>query len=377
MAVSIQKRLRPPVLIDLSLVALTLILVSFSLVMVYSTTGVVSQEKFHDALYYVKRQMFAAFAGVVLMFICAHLNVDFLKRISPYFFFVSFTLVLLTLLPGIGESAGGARRWIRLPFIRFQPSELIKVTFVLFLAGFLSRHEQNLHKFTEGIMKPFAMMGMIGVLLLKQPDFGSTAVIALVTLAMCAAAGARIRHLIFCVIALGICVVVLVKISPYRMQRIVTFLSPWNDASGKGYQLIQSLIAVGSGQWTGVGLGESQQKLFFLPAAHTDFIFAVIGEELGFVGCTALLCMFLLFLCRGLFLAGKLTSNTFAFSLAVGLTMLIVVPALLNTGVVTGLLPTKGMVLPLVGYGGSSLVASLISIGILLSLARSQQKGLI
>ncbi len=369
-----QRDLKPPFLIDVFMVMTTLALVGFSLVMVYSTTGIISQEKFGDPLYYARRQVVAAIVGITAMFIFSRVSTQKLKKISPFLIFFCLILLVGALIPGIGEISGGARRWVRLGFIRFQPGELVKVMYVLFIASYLGRREKELGGFREGIVKPFLILSVNAALFLMQPDFGSALVLAAVTVCMMTAAGVRLRYIAACIGVLLVCGGLLVVISPYRMGRVVSFMSPWADASGKGYQLIQSLIAVGTGQVTGVGLGGSQQKLFFLPAAHTDFIFAVIAEELGFVGCVSLLGLFLMFLWRGLKLAGRLSDDTFSFSLAVGLTCLIVVPALLNMGVVLGLLPTKGMVLPLVGYGGSSLVACLITIGILLSLTRSIQK---
>lgn len=367
-------KLRPPMISEPILVGLTLLLLSFSLVMVYSTTGVVSQEKFGDAFYYVKRQGAAAVVGLLLMVLFSRMSIDRLRTLSPYLLGVSIALLVATYIPGIGDAAGGARRWIHLGFIRFQPGEFVKVSFVVFMAGFLARHEGKLSSFAYGVVRPFLLVGLIAGLFLAQPDFGSSVIVALVAICMTGAAGAKIRHLLLISVAFLIPAVLLVVISPYRMRRIISFLSPWSDPSGSGYQLIQSLIAVGTGKWIGVGLGASQQKLFFLPAAHTDFIFAVVAEELGFVGCMALLGVFLFFLWRGLRIAGRVADDTFAFSLAVGLTLLVVLPALLNTGVVTGLLPTKGMVLPLVGYGGSSVVACLIGVGLILSIARWYQR---
>ena len=213
----------------------------------------------------------------------------------------------------------------------------------------------------------------IALLLLLQPDFGSTAILTMVILAMALAAGVKLRHILVlggtCLAMLG----ALIVISPYRMTRVLTFLSPMQDVQGKGYQLTQSLITVAGGNWTGTGLGGSVQKLFFLPAAHTDFIYAVIAEEWGFLGAVTVLAAFLIFLARGLKVASRLTDDTFSFSLTVGLTLLIVAPALINMGVVTGLLPTKGLVLPLLGYGGSSIMTSLAIVGILLALARESR----
>jgi cell division protein FtsW len=241
------------------------------------------------------------------------------------------------------------------------------------MAGFFARHESRIPSFIHGIVKPFLLVGMVAALLLMQPDFGSSAVIIVVVLAMALASGVRLGYMGLCSVVVALILGILVAISPYRMMRVVSFLSPFSDASGKGYQLIQSLIAVGSGEVWGVGLGSSQQKLFFLPAAHTDFIFAVISEELGFVGGLCIIAAFLVILWRGLLLAKGVRGDTFLFALAVGLTMMIVAPALLNVGVVIGVLPTKGMVLPLVGYGGSSLMACMAVVGLLIGIKREAE----
>lgn len=370
-----RRELRAPFVVEMPLVVTTVALVLFSVIMVYSTTGVLAQEKFGDSLFFFKRQAIAAGVGLILMFLCSRIDLSLLKRVSPYLFFICVGLLLLTMIPGIGDRAGGAQRWVQLPFIRFQPVEFIKIMFVIFIAGYYARHEGEVGNFLQGIIKPFFLFGFLAVPLLLQPDFGSTAVIAIVTFGMAVALGVKLRWVAIGLIGAALTAGVLVYLSPYRMMRILSFLSPMADASGKGYQLIQSLIAVGTGEVTGVGLGGSQQKLFFLPAAHTDFIFAVIAEELGFVGCLCVVAAFLLFLWRGLALAGRLADDTFECALAVGLTLLIVAPAFLNMGVVLGILPTKGMVLPLVGYGGSSLIASLVGVGFLLALARSFQKN--
>ncbi|MBX7145276.1 MAG: putative lipid II flippase FtsW [Oligoflexia bacterium] len=365
-------RLKPPLFVDAGLVMTVLILVGFSIIMVYSTTAIVAQERYGDAYYFVKRQGIAAGLGLCLMLLLSRCSVEWLRRWSPFMLFACLGLLLITLIPGVGHRAGGAQRWINLGLMRFQPAEAVKVFFIVFIAGYWSRHETKIPEFVPGVVKPFMLVALVAGLLLMQPDFGSAAVIAVVTLAMALAAGVRLRYVLYSGLVAAICACVLVVVSPYRMQRIVSFLAPWEDASGKGYQLIQSLIAVGTGQATGLGLGGSQQKLFFLPAAHTDFIFAVVAEELGFVGSICLLAIFLVLMWRGLRLAASLVDDTFAFSLAVGLTLLLVAPALLNIGVVIGLLPTKGMVLPLVGYGGSSIVTCLAAVGLLLALKRHE-----
>lgn len=369
------KELKPPSAIDYVLVAAVALLVGFGLVMVYSTTGILSQEKLGDSLFYAKRQCLSAVLGVCLMLLCYRIPSDLLRRASPFLFVASLLLLVLPLVPGIAERAGGASRWAKFGPIRFQPAEFVKLFMVIFMAGFFARHEHRISSFVHGIVKPFALVSSVAALLLMQPDFGSSAVIVLVVLGMALASGVRLWHMALCTVAAALCLGTLVLISPYRMMRVVSFLSPFADASGKGYQLIQSLIAVGTGQVSGVGLGSSQQKLFFLPAAHTDFIFAVIAEELGFIGGVLVIAAFLVILWRGLALARSVGHDTFLFAAAVGLTLLIVVPALLNVGVVIGLLPTKGMVLPLVGYGGSSLMTCMAVVGLLLGIRREARDG--
>jgi cell division protein FtsW len=356
------------------LITLSVILICFSLIMVYSTTGVVALEKFGDSYFYVKRQAISACIGFALMFIASRINIQWLKKISPYFFYICLGLLLATYLPGIGDRAGGAQRWLNLGIVRFQPGEFVKVLFIIFIASLIAKSEGRLSEFFTGIIKPFLFVGAICALFLKQPDFGSSAIISIVTLGLIAASGARIRYLALLFCGLVVTAAALVVMSPYRMKRVTSFLQPWADPAGSGYQLIQSLIALGSGDIGGVGLGSSQQKLFFLPAAHTDFIFAVIGEELGMIGCLILMSVFFLFFVRGIILAGRVAEDTFSFCLILGMTLLIVVPAMLNAGVVTGVLPTKGMVLPLVGYGGSSIISCLGGIGLILAVVRDQVK---
>lgn len=356
------------------LLSVTALLV-LSMVMIYSTSGVVSQERLGDAYFYVKRQGIALVVGLLFMTILSKLNIAKLRQISSLFLLLSLILLALVLVPGLGSRSGGATRWLKLGPISFQPVEYVKLFMVVFIAGYISKYEAELKEFIPGLLKPFFLVSLIAALLLLQPDFGSTAVITIIALAMLLASGTRIKHLALCAILASVSAGLLIASSPYRLQRVLTFLAPWDEPKGKGYQLIQSLIAVGSGRLTGQGLGSGQQKLFYLPAAHTDFIFAVIAEELGFIGCLGVLVLFGLLLWRGILIAGRLADNIFAYSLAIGVTALLVVPAFLNMAVVTGLLPTKGLALPLISYGGSSLSASLMAVGILLALSRAALKS--
>jgi len=348
----------------------TLIVVAFGLVMIYSTTAVVAEEKFGDALFFVKRQGLAAAIGIVFMIGAANLNLNKLKQYTHILFPISLFLLLLIFIPGFGLKGGGALRWIGFGPLRFQPVEIVKVLMIFFTAGYVSRYEKQMPTFKYGIAMPLVILSLIGFPLLLQPDFGSAVVISLLVMIVMFAAGSSLKFIALGSVFLGGLASVLVLISPYRLKRILAFLDPFSDSSGQGYQLIQSLIAIGNGGLSGVGIGESQQKLFFLPAAHNDFIFAVIGEELGFIGCATLLLLFLVILWRGIRTAVNFSNDSYYFGLSLGLTLLIVIPAILNMGVALGLLPTKGLVLPLVSYGGSSLIASLVAIGLLLAVCR-------
>ena len=365
-----RKDLKPPLFYDPILLVVTLALVFFSIVMIYSITGVTALDKYGDDLYFVKRQILGAVLGFGLMWFFSRVSVERLKQVTPYLYFVAVGLLLLTYIPGLASEAGGAQRWINLGILKLQPVELVKICVVIFMAGFFARRENDMQSFITAIIVPMVYFAPIALILLLQPDFGSTAILTFAIVAMSFVSGIWMRHVAILIGLIVSAFSVLVVVSPYRMSRVLTFLSPMQDLQGKGYQLMQSLITVSGGNWFGLGLGESMQKLYFLPAAHTDFLFAVIAEEWGFVGAVFALLLFLIILYRGVKIALRLTGDAFSFSLAVGLLVLIVGSALVNMGVVTGMLPTKGLVLPLLGYGGSSLMASLASIGILLGLAK-------
>ncbi len=367
---------KPLFAFDPLLTTLVLLLSCFGLLMVYSATGVGVGEKYGDPLMFVRKQFFATLTGLLAFFFFYLLPVEKLKKLAPYALAIAICCAVLPIIPGIGAKVGGASRWLVLGPLRLQTGEFAKLFCVLFVAGYYARNEKSLDKFTAGLFVPFALLGPVFIGLLSQPDFGSTAVIALVSIVIGCAAGIRIRYLIIGTVVLSIMAALLIWLEPYRAKRVVSFLSPMEDASGSGYQLVQSLIAVGTGELTGVGLGASQQKLFFLPAAHTDFIFALVCEELGFIGAITLLSAFLIFLARGFKIAMNHAGSTFEYCLAVGITALIIIPALLNMGVVIGVLPTKGLVLPLVGYGGSAVIMYFSALGILFQLARYSSRPL-
>ena len=368
---------KTPILVDIFLLITVVSLVIFSLLMIYSATGVVATEKYNSPYFFVKRQAIAVIIGFVGMYFLSNLKVFSLKKFSHYFIFFIFILLGLTFIPGLSHSSGGATRWINLPFLKFQPAELVKIFYVIFLAGYYHRQQEKIGTFIYGIFIPLAYTSLVAAVLLAQPDFGSSAVLCFVTIAMAIAVGVKIRHLLICSVPIILAVIGLIITSPYRLKRILVFLSPGEDVLGRGYQLSQSLIAVSSGELTGVGIGKSMQKLYFLPAAHTDFIFAVIAEEFGFIGSVILILAFCVILWRGLAVAKVVTQDIFAYCLAIGATMLLVIPAFFNVGVVTGMLPTKGLVLPLIGYGGSSMICSLWTVGLLLALVKYRYRNAI
>lgn len=345
-------------------------LLALGLLMVFSTSAVTSQELHGVSTKYILQHVGHVVLGLIVLAALQFVHPARYERYSRGFFLFCLLLLVVVLVPGVSHVAGGARRWISLGGFRFQPGELIKLAAVLYFAAYVGRHSGRLGRFIPGVIVPFAISGLCAVLLLLEPDFGTAVVVMLVVAGQLLVGGAKLLHLGL----LGGCGLLggglLVWISPYRMRRFEAFLNPFEDPSNTGYQLIQSLIAVGSGGVTGVGLGAGTQKLFYLPAAHTDFIFAVIAEELGLLGAGAVLLLFLLIAWRGFMIARRLSGNPFLSTLAVGATFLIVVPAGLNIAVVTGLLPTKGLVLPLVSYGGSAMVMYLAICGLLIRLSQ-------
>ncbi|MEW6267867.1 MAG: putative lipid II flippase FtsW [Thermodesulfobacteriota bacterium] len=364
---------RPAVLrgrqVDLLLLGAVLLLVGLGLVMVFEASYFLGAERFGDAYALIRRQtIFIALASGVA-FALSRVDPLLLRRVAYPALLATLFLLLLVLVPGIGQVRGGARRWISLGLFAFEPSELMKPVFVLYLAHSLTRKQDRIHSFARGVVPHLVVMVVPVLLLLAQPDFGASAVIALVTVAMLFAGGARLVHLGALALAGLPPALALVWSSPYRWDRVTAFLDPWRDPLGNGFQLVQSFLAFGSGGVLGVGLGNGKQKMFYLPEGHTDFIFSLIGEGLGLVGaCLVLLCFGVLAM-RGFRVATR-SRDCFTRLLAFGLTFLIVGQALLNVAVAVGLMPTKGMPLPLVSYGGSAMLTGGLMIGVLLGLSR-------
>ncbi|MDA8082374.1 MAG: putative lipid II flippase FtsW [Nitrospiraceae bacterium] len=367
--------MKPPVArtYDKGLLAAMLLLIAFGALMIYSSTSVITPVLARHNIsefYYVKRHIFTVALGFVVFLFTYRLNPSFLKKASIPLLIFSFALLLAVFLPYIGVTAGGARRWIRLWPTTFQPSELVKLSMVIFLARYLSMPGYNPDSFMSFI-RPLIIMASFQVVFLKQPDFGSTMSLAFLTFGMLFISGMRLRY-IGSVLLLAVPVVYKLVMEPYRLRRITSFLDPWKDPLGSGFQLVQSFIALGSGGVTGLGLGESRQKLAFLPASHTDFIFCLVGEELGLVGASVLISLFVFLFSRGISIANR-SQEKFVCYLSYGLTMMISLQALINFAVVTGLVPTKGLPLPFLSYGGSALLVNMAAVGILLKISRGDE----
>jgi cell division protein FtsW len=355
---------------DKMLFGAVMLLLGIGIVMVYSSSSAVALTSYNDAAYFAKRQVAWALFGLLAMAVCMRLDHRRLadKRVVVVLLAVTLLLLAATFLPVIGRTVNGARRWVRLGMFTFQPAEIMKFTIVAYLSSYISTKQERMRDFREGLLPAFIVVSGFLALAMLQPDFGTVMAMGLVTLIMVFAGGARPVHLAGVALALAPLVAAAVAFKAYRLRRVLSFLDPWADPQGAGHQIVQSYLAFGSGGLFGRGLGEGRQKLLFLPERHSDFIYAVIGEDLGLWGACLVLVLFCIILWRGVRTA--LAVDGFSRMLALGLTLLICVQALINMAVVTGLIPTKGIALPLVSYGGSSLVVSLASMGVLLNISR-------
>jgi len=355
---------------EAALSALSLFFVLSGLLLIYSTSSVYSMQQYGNQYHFFFRQFLFASVGCAVMITAAFSDYRRLKAWAPWLLGISVILLLSVWVPGLGKTVRGARRWIDLGPVAFQPSELIKVALVIYLAGrFSNRQERKAirNHFSAYIRIWIVTLPFIG-LVLAQKDLGSAVIIGLAVLILLFLAGARWKHLALTVLA-AFPVGLWLSLDNYRWLRIRSFISPWEDPYGSGYHLLQSLTSLAKGGLFGMGLGNGTQKLFYLPDAHTDFIFAVIGEELGMAGCYFFLLLFLAFIIIGARIALQ-APDLFGMLLAAGLSFLIGMQMIMNVGIVFGMLPTKGMVLPFLSYGGSSLLINLAAVGILISVSR-------
>lgn len=360
---------------DRPLLFAVLTLLVISVVMVYSSSSVVALTNYDDPAYFMKRQVLWVFLGLALMAVVMRADHRMFadRRAAAGFLVVSFLLLAATLIPGIGREINGARRWLRLGSLTLQPSEIAKFAVVVYLSYIISKKGGRIRDFANGLVPVFVVTGIFLAIMLLQPDFGAAVVIAGVMFIMLFAGGANLLHLGGVVLAALPLAYLVVAGAAYRMRRIFSFLNPWADPQGAGHQIIQSFLAFGSGGIFGRGLGEGRQKLLFLPERHSDFIYAVIGEELGLIGALAVLALFFVILWRGTRIALSVPEMSSKL-LALGITLLICFQGCINMAVVTGILPTKGIVLPLVSYGGSSLVITLAAAGVLLNISREARR---
>jgi cell division protein FtsW len=350
------------------LIAVTGLLV-VGVTMVLSTSYLYAAERFADGTYFFRKQLIALGAGALGMIACSLLSAPAYRRLAYPLLGLTVLILILVLIPGIGVLRGGARRWLMFAGFAFQPAELAKLAMVIYLAHSMAKKEDKIKTFAVGVLPHVIVTGVCLGLLLLEPDFGTALILAMLLYSMLFIGGVRVAHLLAtAVLALPALIYVLLT-APYRVRWLASFLDPWSDPQNTGFQVVQSLIAFGSGQFWGRGLGEGRQKLFYLPEAHTDFVFSVIGEEIGLLGALAVLALFGVIVARGLRLTGKI-EEPFERYLAFGLTVLLGLQALIHMGVVMGIVPAKGLVLPYISYGGSALVINLAEAGILLGLSR-------
>ena len=369
---------------DQMLLWVTFILLGLGLVMVYSASIAIAEADKavgHQSTYFLVRQSIFIVIGLVAGFISFQIPVAWWQKMAPYLFLSGLALLVLVLIPGIGRNVNGSQRWLSLFVINLQPSELMKLFAAMYVADYAVRKAPQMDSITKGFLPMVAVMVLVGFLLLREPDFGAFAVIAAISISILWLGGINVKIFAGLLILLPIAIVALIKSSPYRMQRVIGFMDPWADPYGKGYQLSHALIAFGRGEWFGVGLGGSVEKLLYLPEAHTDFLLAVIAEELGFMGVLTVLGLFAWIVIRAFGIGKEAVANEryFAALLAQGLGVWMGVQGVINIGVNMGVLPTKGLTLPLLSFGGSGILANCIAMAVLLRIDfenRRLQKGL-
>ncbi len=356
-----------------SIIISVMALTGIGVLMVYSSTALMSMREFGGSFHYLWKHFFTVIVGVAAM--AALSNTDY-QRFRPMIYIllvVSFLLLALVFVPGIGVAANGARRWLRLWPTTFQPSELVKIVMVIFLADYMDKNINRMRDFRYGILIPVGVMISFQGIIMFQPDFGAVMSLGILTVFLLILGGARLRHVGSLILFAMPAIYMLIITSEYRMKRMLSFTDPWKDPFDSGFQLVQSLIAFGSGSVWGVGLGGSKQKLHFLPEVHTDFIFSLIGEELGLLGVLLVLGIFLWLFIQGIRVSRR-TTDPFSYYLTLGLTMMIGVQAIINIAVTTGLMPTKGLPLPFISYGGSALLINMAAVGILINISIKNKK---
>jgi cell division protein FtsW len=358
---------------DLIILLMTVALTCFGIVMVYSASSVMAAKKFNDGFFFLKRQGAFAILGFAAMAIAMRIDYQQWRRLAVPLLVGCLLLLVLVFVPGIGGTAKGASRWLRFPGFNFQPSEMAKIALIIYMAYSLDKKQEKLRFFSTGFLPYMVVLAVMIAILLLQHDLGASLTLGVVSLSMLFIAGSRPRYILgMFVLAVPFLYYAIITKS-YRLARIKVFLDPWQDPTNTGFQIIQSWLAFGIGGIFGQGLGEGKQKLFYLPEAHTDFILSVVGEELGFIGVFVIAAMFFLLVQRS-FRVALQAEDDFGRFLAFGIAVLLGIEGFVNMGVVTGLLPTKGLALPFISYGGSSLIVTLFAVGVLLNVS-SRMRG--
>jgi cell division protein FtsW len=350
-----------------------LALAGVGLVMVYSAGSALAAKRYLDGAYFFKAQLLHVTAGTAAMGVLALMDYRRLTRLVYPLLLGVMAALLLVLVPGVGHEAGGAMRWLRIGGLSLQPAELAKLALVVYLAYSLSRHQDQIKSFSRGLLPSLGITALLVLPVIAEPDLGMSVILFTLASLMLFVAGARLSYLLGLLALAAPLVWVMVVHYPYRLRRILAFLNPWDDPGGAGFQIIHSFYALGSGGLWGAGLGAGKQKLFYLPEPHTDFIFSVLGEELGLWGVLLVLGLFLLLIIRGVKIALE-ARELFGTYLAMGATLIIGLQAFINAGVVMGLLPTKGLTMPFISYGGSSLLVNFSCVGMLLSVAAGSRR---
>jgi cell division protein FtsW len=343
---------------------------AIGVVMIYSASSIYALERYKDSLFFLKRHLSFIAIGAIFTFLVMAVDYRKFAGFAKPILLFSFFLLVLVLIPGIGREVSGASRWFRFKFISFQPAELAAMALIIYVADFISRKAEAIKASWKVSLPVMFVLGFLALLILAQPDLGTVLAIGTVVLIMLFVAGVNSRYLFSLILSTLPVLYVLIFSVPYRRMRIMAFLNPWADPKGSGFQIIQSQVALGSGGIFGAGLGHSKQKLFYLPAAHTDFIFSIIGEELGLIGTIAVIILFAVFIQQGVKIIRN-AADKFGYFLSLGLVALIAFKAVVNIGVSCGLLPTKGLPLPFISYGGSSFIFDMISVGMLMNIAKT------
>ena len=355
-----------------ALFMIVMVLVAIGIVMIYSASAIYANDRMQDSLYFIKRHLIYLLAGIFMMLVAMAVDIQTLKKYAKPLMAFSALLLVLVLIPHIGKETSGARRWFKIVPLNFQPSEFAKIAIMIYLADLLSRKEKTIRSFLHGYLPPVLVLGLVLGLVLLEPDLGTAIAISTVGMIMLFVSCVRPLYIFASILASIPALYMLLFRVPYRRKRMIIFLNPWSDKRGAGFQIIQSFIALGSGGLLGVGLGQSKQKLFYLPASHTDFIFSIIGEELGFLGAASVVVLFILFVWEGMKITFR-AYGQFEKLLSMALVCLIALEAVINIGVTAGALPTKGLPLPFISYGGTSLIFHLTAVGLLLNIAKSSE----